>query len=278
MNFPSKIYIDGGDPKETRIANELLKNAGYHGLDGQTTNPSLIAKNAVNAKGDPISYYKKVVQEMSTIIPQGKISIQVIGDPATMTAQDMLVQARDRITWIPNGIIKLPCTKAGIETAAMFCHEGSINLTLNFSQEQGAAVYSATKSHSHDVFISPFVGRFDDRGEKGMDFIANELEMFKSGDKHVQIIAASIRNMAHLMRSLQLHCDIVTIPFKVFKEWADGSFTLPSKDYTYTASGLAKIPYIKLSLDQDWKTYDIRHDLTDAGVAKFWQDWKSIVQ
>ena len=36
----TKILVDGGDPQETRRAKELL---GF--VDGQTTNPSLIAKN-----------------------------------------------------------------------------------------------------------------------------------------------------------------------------------------------------------------------------------------
>ena len=36
----TKIFIDGGDPGETRKAKEML--GGW--LDGQTTNPSLIAK------------------------------------------------------------------------------------------------------------------------------------------------------------------------------------------------------------------------------------------
>jgi len=41
MNRPkTKILVDGGDPQETRQVKELLGFA-----DGQTTNPSLIAKN-----------------------------------------------------------------------------------------------------------------------------------------------------------------------------------------------------------------------------------------
>jgi transaldolase len=36
----TKILVDGGDPQETRQVKELL---GF--VDGQTTNPSLIAKN-----------------------------------------------------------------------------------------------------------------------------------------------------------------------------------------------------------------------------------------
>ncbi len=285
MQFPSKIYIDGGDPKETKAADELLKKAGYHGLDGQTTNPSLIAKNLASRRQgvkviaqEAFDEYKKIVQEMSAIIPDGKISIQVIGDPVTMTKEAMLTQARDRKTWIQNAIIKLPCTTAGVAAAAEFCTEGAINITLNFSLEQAAAVYSATKLHTHDVFISPFVGRFDDRGEKGMDFISNELALLSNGDGHVQVITASVRNMDHLLYALKLKSHIVTIPFTVFTKWAESGFTLPGDEYIYNPQGLTEMPYHEVTLDNEWETYDISHPLTDAGTVKFWEDWKSIVQ
>lgn len=284
MQFPSNIYIDGGDPAETRKADELLKKAGYHGLDGQTTNPSLIAKNALTVnrtsltEKEAFDFYRKTVEEMSSIIPAGKISIQVIGDPSTMTKEEMLVQARDRKTWIQNAIIKLPCTTPGLAAAAEFCTEGAINITLNFSLEQAAAVYSATKLHSHDVFISPFVGRFDDRQEKGMDFVANELALLSNGDGHVQVITASVRTIDHLLYALKLKSHIVTIPYKVFTQWAEAGFTVPGDEYLYNPSGLTEMPYHEVSLDNDWDSYDIAHPLTDAGTQKFWEDWKSIVQ
>jgi transaldolase len=291
MEIPSKIYIDGGDPAETREADAILKKAGYHGLDGQTTNPTLIAKRFASDKGqgtsdkqakisekEAFAFYRKTVEEMSSIIPEGKISIQVIGDPATMTPDEMVSQARDRLTWIPNAIIKMPCTKAGLAAIETFCEEGPVNITLNFSQEQSDAVYAATKTHNYDVFISPFVGRLDDRGENGMDVVANTLAMYRAlGDGHVRVIAASVRNMKHLMYSLFLRCDVVTIPFKIFKEWADGGFQKPDKGFLYDTPGLTEIPYKELTLDNEWKEYDIRHDLTDTGVTKFWEDWKTIV-
>ncbi len=40
VDIKSKIFIDGGDPDETREAKRLL---GF--IDGQTTNPTLISKN-----------------------------------------------------------------------------------------------------------------------------------------------------------------------------------------------------------------------------------------
>ena len=285
MNLPSHIYIDGGDPTETATADAILKKAGYHGLDGQTTNPTLIAKNFVAKNGgkkvsmdDAFAEYKRVVTEMSKVMPGGKISIQVIGDPATLTTEEMLTQARDRVDWIPNGVIKFPCTTRGLAVVEVFCEEGPVNITLNFSQEQAAAVFAATKTHNYDVFISPFVGRLDDKGENGMDVVVNELAMYKMGDGHVNVLAASVRSIKHFLYALFLKSPVITVPFKVFKEWADGGFTLPGSDFVYDVPGLSEIPYKELSLDQDWKAFNLHHDLTDAGVAKFWEDWKSIVE
>lgn len=286
MNLPSKIFIDGGDPAETREADAMLKKAGYHGLDGQTTNPSLIAKNFLaRRKGAKVTMdeafgeYKRVVTEMSHIIPQGSISIQVIGDPGTLTTDQMLTQARDRITWIPNGSIKFPATPAGLAAAEIFCEEGPVNITLNFTQEQAAATYIATQTHNYTVFVSPFVGRLDDKGESGMDVVVNELEMYrKFGDGHVEVLTASLRNIKHLLYALHLKSDIITVPFKIFKEWADNGFQLPPEDFMYDAPGLTEIPYKELSLDVDWHTLDLTHELTTAGMAKFWEDWQSIVR
>lgn len=285
MELPSKIFIDGGDPQETRQADAMLKKAGYHGLDGQTTNPTLIAKNFAAKNGgkkvsmeDAIAEYKRIVTEMGNIITKGGISIQVIGDPAALSTQDMLSQARDRITWIPNGVIKFPCTKEGLAAVEVFCQEGPVNITLNFSQEQAAAVYAATTTHNYDVFVSPFVGRLDDKGENGMDVIVNELEMFNAlGDSHVQVLTASVRNIKHLLYALFLKSPVITTPFKVFKEWADDGFTLPKDDFLYDVPGLADIPYKELTLDKHWTEYDLSHPLTEAGVSRFWEDWKSIV-
>ena len=285
MQFPSKLFIDGGDPEETKAADAMLKKARYHGLDGQTTNPSLIAKRAESReqKGkvtekEAIEFYRKTVEEMSRAIPNGQISIQVIGDPAKLTVDEMLSQARERNTWIPNGVIKFPCTKTGLKASEIFCQEGRVNITLAFSQEQAAAVYAATKAHNYDVFVSPFVGRLDDRGENGMDVVANMLEMYRElGDGHVQVLTASVRNIKHILYALWLKSDVITIPFKVFKEWADGGFALPPKDFIYDVPGLTDIPYHELTLDNEWTEYDLSHALTDTGLARFWEDWKGIV-
>ncbi len=291
MELPSRIFLDGGDPQETRQADALLKQAGHHGLDGQTTNPTLIMKNLrskmKNTERIPqeqaLREYRRIVGEMAKVT-KGPISIQVLGD-ATTTTDQMLSQARERIKWIPNGIIKFPCNSAGVAAAQVFCQEGPVNMTLNFSQEQAAAVYVATlrrnispQGKPYEVFVSPFVGRLDDHAENGMDVVANILEMYRGfGDRHVKVLTASVRSVKHILYALWLKSDIITIPFKILKEWAESGFSQPPAEFIYDAPGLVEIPYKELSLDLDWHEYNLDHYLTTAGVAQFWEDWKSLV-
>lgn len=279
----SQIFIDGGDPEETRQADEILKKHGHPGVAGQTTNPTLIMKNVkLKMKNERIPHeqalqeYRRIVVEMAKVT-KGPISIQVLGG-SSLTSEEMLHQARDRITWIPNGVVKFPATTEGLKAAEIFCQEGPVNITLCFSQDQAAAVYAATRAHNYDVFVSPFVGRLDDKGESGMDVVVNIVEMYrKFGDGHVKVLTASVRNIKHILYALWLKSDIITIPFTVFKEWADGGFPVPQPDFFYDAPGLVEIPYRELSLDLDWTEYNIAHDLTTTGIAKFWDDWKAIV-
>lgn len=279
--IPSKIFIDGGDPAETHEAKKLL---GY--IDGQTTNPTLISKNpeAVErlAKGDKFGrdevydFYKKVVTEISGMV-DWSVSIETYSDKNTKAAE-MLEQSKQMYGWIPNAWIKFPTTSEGLKAAIEAVKEGiRVNMTLCFSQEQAAAVYAATKG-GKDVFVSPFVGRLDDRGENGMQVIANVIKMYQNGDNHVLTLTASVRNLAHLLYALKLQSPIITVPFKVFREWADTGFQLPDGGFTYAPSDLAPIPYKQLDLSKPWTSFNIKHELTDIGIEKFSADWNNLVK
>lgn len=250
----TRIFLDGGDPGET---GEAIKLLGF--LDGQTTNPTLIAKTFQNSTGNPLDFYKKVVKEISRLIPNGSVSIEVVDE-------DMLKQAVEMNSWIPNAHIKFPTTKQGLPAAEKAIKMGiKVNMTLVFSQEQAAAVYSATKHEGADVFVSPFVGRLDDKGENGMDLIRNILKMYESSDHHVAVLTASVRNLNHFMQALAIGSDIITAPFKVLKEWAE-------------ITHLKDIPYKDLDLNQDWKKFNIKHELTDKGIEKFASDWNALIK
>lgn len=279
----TNIYIDGGIPKETHDANAFLQEAQLPGLDGQTTNPTLIAKNLSSAlqgtkatMEEAVQEYKRIVTTMRSYI-SGPISIQVLGNPEILSAEDILSQARDRVQWIPNAVIKFPCTTEGLKAVETFCQEGPVNITLVFSQQQAAAVYSATRLAKYPVYVSPFVGRLDDKGKNGMDIIANILTMYKNGDGHVDVLTASTRSLSHIHYALQLGSQVITIPYTLFMEWKTAGFSTPDETFTYTANELTSIPYEELDLGSQWTDFDIHHELTDVGLNRFWSDWSSVV-
>jgi len=283
---PTKLFLDGGDPAETAAATRLLAEAGYDALDGQTTNPSLVAKNPDIAarieRGEKLTEeelltkYKEIVQSIEQDAP-GDISIEVYADADT-PAEQMVAQAREFGAWIESAVIKLPITTAGLAAAEQLKEELPLNLTLCFSQEQAAAVYAATRGATHPVYVSPFIGRLDDRGENGMDLIANLMEMFTDSDKHVEVLTASVRSVDHILGALALQSSALTLPFgKAFEPWAQAGFPLPGEDYTYSPVGQA-ITYQDISLDKPWQEYNIEHDLTDTGLQKFADDWNSLLR
>lgn len=283
-NLKTRIFLDGGDPAETR---EAIKIMGY--LDGQTTNPTLISKNPEARKriekgekfkeNEILEFYRLVVKELSGMMPDGSISIEVYAD-ANTPYDKMLKQAKEMFSWIPNAHIKFPTSKEGLKAAEHAIKEGMrVNMTLCFQQEQAAAVYSATKgAKKGDVFVSPFIGRLDDKGENGMDLIANIIKMFKDSDGHVEVLTASVRNIDHLLYALKLKSDIVTVPFKIIKEWAEKGFTVPGDEYSYKSDNLKRIPYKDVDLNQSWQNYDISHELTDKGMESFSKDWNSLIK
>ncbi|WP_010273239.1 fructose-6-phosphate aldolase [Paenibacillus senegalensis] len=91
------------------------------------------------------------------------------------------------------------------------------------------------------TYISPFVGRLDDTGVNGMQLVTDLRKIMREYGFATEIIAASIRHVGHLQQAAAAGADIATVP---------GSL-LPAM----------------------WK-----HPLTDAGIEKFLQDWKSVPQ
>jgi transaldolase len=284
----AKVLVDGGDPEETVRVKGVV---GY--VDGQTTNPTLISKNpevrTLVSSGHKLSSreeldeYKKIVQAISPLVGDAGVSIEVYADFDT-TAEEMLAQGREMFSWIPNAYVKYPCTHEGLRAAQMSVRESMrVNMTLCFSQEQAAAVYAATKESKAPVYVSPFIGRLDDRGENGMDLVRNIKHMYEQGDGHVHVLAASIRHLKHLLGSLASRAELVTAPGKIWEEWAASSFPLPGADFVYQGMDMADRPLKpiaqkSLDLSRGWESFDIRHDLTTKGIQQFVADYKSTLK
>lgn len=280
----TRIFLDGGDPAETRSIKDIL---GF--LDGQTTNPSFVAKSTpaqrhLERKGkfsrsELLEFYKELVQEISDIVPDGSVSVEVYADEYT-PVKIMLEQAHEMGSWIPNAHIKFPTTMKGLDAARTAISEGiRVNMTLCFQQSQAAAVHAATKHAAPgDVFVSPFVGRLDDRGEKGMDLVANILRMYAQAGSHVQVLSASLRNETHLLESLRHGAHILTAKHETLAAWAEKGMPVPDAAAPEDEADLTPIPFEKLNLESEWHSFALSHPLTAKGLEKFAADWNALLK
>lgn len=283
-NRTTKILLDGGDPEETRKIKSLL---GF--VDGQTTNPSLIARSprvqsriAAGRKFTLKEYkdeYRAIVREISPLVGDAGVSIEVFADLRT-TSTEMLAQGREMFSWIPNAYIQYPCTYEGLRAAQNSVEQGiRVNVTLCFSQEQAAGVYAATQTSEAPAYISPFLGRLDDIGVNGMDLIKNIQRMYMDGDGHVSVLAASIRSVDQLLACLALDVDLVTAPARVLGAWAAQGMPTRDPDFVYKGAtggkALKPLPYRHLNLHKPWNAFNLRHDLTRKGIEQFTSDLES---
>jgi transaldolase len=186
------------DTTDTAVLKELVETGL---VDGVTTNPTLIAKS-----GRPML---EVIAEICAIVP-GPISAEVAA----------------------NVVVKIPLTFEGLKATRALADEGvDVNVTLCFS-----AVQALMAAKAGAAFISPFVGRLDDYGAVGMDLISEIRTIYDTYDFDTDILAASIRSVAHVRAAAIAGADCATLPPAVFQDM-------------------------------------IRHPLTDKGLEQFNADW-----
>ncbi len=299
----TKFLLDSGDPDEYREISELAKESGQE-LWGSTTNPSLIAKKLAGQKVSQDDAFnrlqKEIVLEILDIVP-GAVSAEVYSNLDTK-AEDMIAQGREISTWHERVVVKLPTTREGLKARTTLRKEGiAINNTLVFSQQQIFAILMHEtlvmnqfnpKPTLLPCFISPFVGRLDDRGENGMDVIEHGLSLQKMyfDETTAWILESSVRNLTHVQLGLNLNVPLMTAPAKVYREYFSNqpSFAKASEG---KQDNLVAIPYWQPSedllhfenIDEFMEAIlsgklDISHPLTTAGIEKFAEDWKTIIQ
>jgi len=168
-------------------------------VDGVTTNPSLIAKS-----GRPML---EVIAEICDLV-EGPVSAEV----AAVESQAMLAEGRRLAAVSTNVVVKVPLTREGLVATAQFAREGiQTNVTLCFSAAQALLAAKAGAS-----YVSPFVGRLDDHGADGMALIGEIRAIYDNYNFDTEILAASIRNPAHVTAAALAGADCATIPPGVF--------------------------------------------------------------
>jgi len=192
-----KIFLDTANIEEIRKANATI------GVDGVTTNPSIILRDG-NGKDQ-----KTVIGEISQIV-KGPISVEGIGD----TAEEMIKEGEEYSKWGSNIVVKIPMTEEGLKAVRVLESKGiKTNVTLVFSVSQALLAAKAGAS-----FLSPFVGRLDDIQENGMDLIKDIVTMYNNYGFKSEVIVASIRSLEHVKLSALYGAHIATIPGKVYAQ------------------------------------------------------------
>jgi transaldolase len=187
-----KFFLD------TANLDELRQGAAWGIVDGVTTNPSLIAKEA-----KPLEEH---IREICGII-DGDISAEVVAT----TSRDMIREGKVLTKIHRNVVVKCPLTRDGIMATKALASEGiRVNVTLCFSANQALI---AAKAGAY--IISPFVGRIDDISWTGMDLIKDIVQIYKNYGYKTQILAASLRSPTHVSQAALAGSHIATMPFKV---------------------------------------------------------------
>ena len=178
----------------------VLRDMAATGLvDGVTTNPTLIAKS-----GRPML---EVIAEICQAV-EGPVSAEV----AATESQAMLAEGRKLAAIATNVVVKVPLTREGLIATHAFSREGiQTNVTLCFSAPQALLAAKAGAS-----YISPFIGRLDDYGAIGSELISEIRAIYDNYDFDTEILAASIRNGAHVTSAAIAGADCATIPPDVF--------------------------------------------------------------
>ena len=192
-----KFFID------TAIVDEIRKANDMGIICGVTTNPSLIAKEGRD--------FKEVIKEITSIV-DGAISGEV--KATTVTAEDMIKEAREIASIHPNMVVKIPMTAEGLKAVSVLSKEGiKTNVTLIFNATQ--ALFAAKAGAT---YVSPFLGRLDDIATPGIDLIRTISEIFAMQNIDCEIICASVRNPIHIVDCALAGADIATVPYKVIEQ------------------------------------------------------------
>ena len=143
-------------------------------------------------------------------IVSGPVSAEV-----TATEYNKMLKEGEYLASLAKNVaVKVPLTPAGLQTCkALREKDIMVNVTLCFSAAQAllAAKVGAT-------FISPFVGRLDDIGEKGMDLISDIVIMYENYGFDTEVLVASVRNTQHLIDAAVIGAHVSTLPPKVIHE------------------------------------------------------------
>jgi transaldolase len=100
-----------------------------------------------------------------------------------------------------------------------------VNMTLCFTAPQALLAAAAGAR-----YVSPFVGRYDDIGNNGLEALREVVDALLGSAYEVEVLAASIRGPVHVTEAAKMGADIATIPPKVFYQMLQHPLTTAGND------------------------------------------------
>lgn len=222
-----KFFLDTADLAEIEEA------ASWGALAGVTTNPSLYARI-----GGKLEDFHAHIKRICDIV-DGPVSAESVA----MTRDEIIRDGLELAEIAPNVVVKIPTMVEGLAaTRALADQRVSVNMTLCFSVPQ--AILAARAGAR---YVSPFIGRFDDISEDGLEQVGNIVQALNNYDfssstvngEQIEVIAASVRSANHVTQAALMGADIATVPFGVLKKM-------------------------------------VQHPLTDRGLESFMKDWEKV--
>jgi len=196
-------------------------------LSGVTTNPTLYAK-----EGGRLADFHGHIKRICEIV-DGPVSAETVG----LKRDEIVREGEELATIAPNVVVKIPVMPEGLAATRTLHERGiAINMTLCFTVPQALMAARAGAR-----YVSPFVGRFDDISEDGLEHLGNMVVALNNYDfgHQVEVIAASIRHNQHVVAAALIGADIATVPFPVLEKL-------------------------------------VKHPLTDRGLESFLADWEKV--
>ena len=191
-----KIFLDTANLADIRWAAQ----AGL--IDGVTTNPSLLSKDAGDLEPDD------VLKEICSMV-DGPVSAEVVA----VDTEGMYEEGRKLARLDDNIVVKIPMIEDGMIAVRRLRAEGiRVNVTLCFSSVQCLIAAKAGAT-----FVSPFLGRLDDIGHDGMDVVRETRQIFDNYGVETELLAASIRHPRHVAEAALIGADIATMPTATLK-------------------------------------------------------------
>lgn len=208
-----KFYLDTANLASIRKFNQMGM------VDGVTTNPSLVAKEP----GDFEEMIAAICKEV-----KGPVSAEVV----STDFDGMLREAKHLAALASNVVVKIPMIPEGLRATKAVSSMGiPVNVTLIFSANQGLMAAKAGAS-----YVSPFIGRLDDIGQRGMDVVEDLVRIRANYDLRAEVLVGSIRHPQHVLEAARAGASIATMPPEVLEKM-------------------------------------MKHPLTDIGLRNFLDDW-----